>query len=151
MIGDDERDLAVELAGPGAPQQVLQAVVVLRDEDRHTLRAHGILESRMHLEALAHLADGSLQRLPVGMELAEVESDALEELPGLGIGVLVGVEDVRPVAVERLRQRGDDATAIGARDEQRPDRFARNLRHEAMVARNSAGKSPTLGNTARLG
>ena len=49
----------------------------------------------------------------------EVEADALEELAGHGVGVLVGVEDVGAVAVEQLRERRDDAARSGQRDEQR--------------------------------
>ncbi len=54
-------------------------------------------------------------------DLAHVEANALEELACLGVGVLVGTEDVRAVAVEHLRQRRDDALAVGAGDEERRD------------------------------
>jgi hypothetical protein len=37
------------------------------------------------------------------VKLGEIELDALEELTGDRIGVLVGIEDVRAVPVEQLR------------------------------------------------
>ncbi len=48
------------------------------------------------------------------MELGEVEADALEELAGHRVGVLVGVEDVGAVSVQQLRERRDDAPLVGA-------------------------------------
>ena len=62
-----------------------------------------------------------LERGAVGVDLREVEADALEELAGHRVGVLVGVEDVGAVAVEQLRERRDDAPLVGTRDEQRGD------------------------------
>ena len=64
----------------------------------------------------------------VGVQLAQVEADALEELPGDRIGVLIGVEDVGAVAVEQLRERRDEPFAIRARDEQGRG-FVRGLGH----------------------
>ena len=52
------------------------------------------------------------------MKLGEIELDALEELAGHRVGVLVGVEDVGAVPIEDLRKRGDEAFAIRAADEQ---------------------------------
>jgi hypothetical protein len=51
------------------------------------------------------------------MQLREVELDALEELAGNRVRVLVGVEDVRTVAVKHLRERSDEALSVGAANE----------------------------------
>ncbi len=53
------------------------------------------------------------------MDLREVDADALEELTGQRVGVLIGVEDVGAVSVEELRERSHDAPLIGTRDQQR--------------------------------
>jgi hypothetical protein len=52
------------------------------------------------------------------MQLREIELDALEKLAGHRVGMLVGVDDVGAVAIEKLRKRSDEAFAIGAADEQ---------------------------------
>jgi hypothetical protein len=52
------------------------------------------------------------------VKLGEIELDALEELAGHRIGMLVGIEDVGAVPIENLRKGGDEAFAIGATDEQ---------------------------------
>ena len=71
--------------------------------------------------------DGALEGDAIGVQLARVEADALEEHARFRVRVLIGVEDVRAVAVEELRERGDDALPIRAGDEQR-----RGLRHAAV-------------------
>ena len=119
MVADDQRDLAVELARAMSQQQVVEAVVVLRDEQRQALVLRAIGDAPVELEALRGFGDGPLQADPVGVELAQVDADPLEELPLGLVGVLVRVEDVGPVAVEQLGQPRHDAAAIGAADEQR--------------------------------
>src|SRR5262249_6849746 len=71
-----------------------------------------------HGGGVAGLADRALEREAVGEQPLAVEVDALEEEPRLAVRVLVGLEDVGAVAVEHLRERGDDPAAVGARDEQ---------------------------------
>ncbi len=51
----------------------------------------------------------------------EVEADALEELPGFGVGVLIRVQDVGAVAVQDLGEGGHQAAPVGAGDQQRRD------------------------------
>ena len=108
-----------QLAGAAAQQQVVQAVVVLADQDRHALaggsrrRAGSASRSARRPRRCARSSVDA-----VGVQLAQVEADALEELARDGIGVLIGVEDVDAVAVEQLRERGDQAFAVGARHEQ---------------------------------
>src|SRR5690606_6373965 len=88
------------------------------------------LEAERHPEPPRHLAKRPLERQPVGVQLALVEADTLEELRGNRIGVLIRVEDVGAVAVEHLREGRDDALAIGARDEE-----GRGLTHGSEEAR----------------
>ena len=90
-----------------------------RHEQRDPLLLLRVDEAVAHAEALGDLGDGALERVLVGLELGQIEANALEEHRNGAVGVLVGVEDVRPVPVEHLRERGDDATTVGARDEER--------------------------------
>jgi hypothetical protein len=52
------------------------------------------------------------------MQLRHVELDALKELAGDRVGMLVRVENVGAVPIEDLRKGGDEAFAVGAGDEQ---------------------------------
>ena len=114
MVADHGHDVAVELAGTVAQQQIVQAVVVLRDEDHQTLTARLVKQPILHLEALAQLGHGALERHLVGHQLGHGRSAIAEKTcPATRVGVLVGVEDVRAVAVQHLRQGGDDAAPIG--------------------------------------
>ncbi len=120
MVAHDQGDVAGELAGAVAQEQIVEAVVVARDEDRHALALAGQEQAPLHLEAAGHLRDGPLEARAVGPHLGEVEADALEELAGQGVRMLVGVEDVEAMPVEQLGQGCDDAAPVRAGHEQGP-------------------------------
>ena len=70
-------------------------------------------------EALRHLADRRARGSPGRSAISvEVEADALEELAGHRVGVLVRVEDVRAVPVQHLRERCHDAAPVRAAHQQ---------------------------------
>ena len=121
VVRHDQRDLARELAGAVAEQEVVQAVVVARHEDRDALHVGRVRDPVGHREARGDLAEAVLERDPIGRHRRQIEADALEEHLRDRIGVLIGVEDVGAVAVQHLRQRRDDALAIGAAHQQRRD------------------------------
>ena len=77
-----------------------------------------VREAPVHREAGCDLGNRCLQARAVRVKLGEIEFDALEELAGHRVGMLVGVEDVGAVPIENLRKRGDEAFAIRAADEQ---------------------------------
>ena len=105
-----------------AQQEVVEAVIGARDEDRDALAARGVAQPPGHAQAPGHLRDRGLEARAVGAQLGGVEVDALEEDPRDGVGVLVGVEDVGAVPVEELGERRDDAALVGAGDQQRGGR-----------------------------
>jgi hypothetical protein len=119
VVAHDQRDLAAELPGLVAQEQVVEAVVGARDEDRHAFHVIRPGEAPGHREARGDLGERALERQAVGEQLGDVEVDALEEEARLRVGVLVGLEDVGAVPVKDLGQRGDDPAAVGAADEQR--------------------------------
>ena len=98
-------------------QEVVQAVVVARNEQRHALSVARVGESIAHREAPGDLGNRALERQAIRLQLRQIEAQALKEHPQDGVRVLIGVEDVRTVAVEHLRQSSHDAAAIRARDE----------------------------------
>ena len=94
-------------------------MIVLRDEDRGPKAIATVGDSPAHLEAVGDFGNCGLQASAIGVQLGHVELDALEELAGHRIGVLVSVEDVGTVAIEELCQGRDEAFAVGTADEQR--------------------------------
>jgi hypothetical protein len=55
--------------------------------------------------------------VPVGVQLRHVELDPLEELAGHRVSVLIRIEDVSAVSIKDLRERGDQAPAVGTANE----------------------------------
>ncbi len=119
VVADDRGDLAAELARPMPEQQVVEAMVVLRDEEGDAPDLAVVREAVGHTETLRHLRDAARQGHAIGVELPRVEPDSLEELPRVDVGVLIGVEDVGAVPVEQLREGRDDPALVAAGDEQR--------------------------------
>jgi hypothetical protein len=94
MVGDDERDLAGQLAAAPSPEKVEQAVLLARDEHRDPGRARGVAQAPVHAEARADLGPEGLGELRA--QRRQREGHAHEERAALGIRrVLVGADDVR--------------------------------------------------------
>ena len=79
MVRDDQRDLAAQLAEPVADQQVVQAVLELRDEDRHALRPVGVGDAPAHLVAAALDREQASSWSRAMSSSREIEVDALAE------------------------------------------------------------------------
>jgi hypothetical protein len=145
VVGDDQRDLRVQLAAPVAPQQLGQAVVVARDEDRHPLAMLGVLEPpAAGPEPGAHLL-GELRLERVGrlLQPVELELQPHEELAAVGVGgVLVGLEDVAAAVAQERRDLGDDPRPVRAGDEQPPD--ASHCRRSIIARRQRSVRSSSL-------
>ena len=116
VVRHDLHDLHRQLAAAVAPEQVEQAVVEARHEDRHPRALALAGEPPFHPERRRHLA------LEVVLErriLGEVELEPHEE-PAAGAlrRVLRRLHDVGAAVVEERRHGGDDPRAVGAGDEQ---------------------------------
>ena len=117
-------------------EQVDQAVVVLRDEERDAVRQRSDRSSRQRIcEALGDRGELARELVEVEVEVGEVPLDAHEEQAALGVLVLVGVQDVGVVAVEELADGGDDPLAVGAVDEQDGGVLHRRCTHSALGLR----------------
>jgi hypothetical protein len=119
VVGDHERNVAGELPPAVTEHQIVQAVIVAGDEDGDPLGLLRVEQPVLHLEALTHLGDGARKRAAIAHQPGKIETNALEEHPRDRVRVLVGIQDVRAMAVEDLRERRHDTPPIGARDEQR--------------------------------
>ena len=138
VIRDDEGGTSFELTLLEPPEEVEQAVVDLRDEDRDALRRVAAREAPVHAEALGE--PGEVRADVVG----ELRLDAQEE--AVAGRVLLGIDDVRSSLVEEARHGGHDPGAVGARDEQAQGRVEAHratpvVTHARAVSSN--GSSPT--------
>jgi hypothetical protein len=91
MIADNHGDLRGELTGALAQHEIVQAVIVSRYEDRSLGEADTIGDPPAHGETRSDLRNRSLEARAVRVQLGKVEFDALEELAGNRVCVLVGV------------------------------------------------------------
>ena len=114
-----ERDLAGQLAGAMPPEQIHQAVLVARDEDRDALPLGRVGELPAHARSASATSPMPRSRLTRSV-CSSVRSKRMrwKNWPGDGVGVLVGVEDVRAVAVQHLGERRHDAAPVGAAHQQ---------------------------------
>ena len=102
-----------------AKQQVVQTVVVLRDQDSDLLRRFAVGQAPGHPERLGERGELSLERLPLALPAAQAETNPLKEVSSLLVRVLLGVEDVETLTVEQFRQRRDQSRTIRAGHKQR--------------------------------
>jgi len=81
-----------------APEQVQQAVVVLRRHDRHSLGFGRLGESEIHLEPGRQLlSEVTLQRVPCGRQPRKMKNGALHgRSAGLLGGMLIQRHDIGP-------------------------------------------------------
>jgi hypothetical protein len=116
VIADNERNFAGELAGFVAIKQVGVAMEMLGNEDRHAGHGGGELDAPVHFQADSEV--GELFPKGIDRKVIERPFDAHKEEAGLVVLVLVGVNDVGAVLVQDAGDRGDEAFAVWAGDEQ---------------------------------
>lgn len=80
VIGDDERELRLEVAGLPSPEQVYQAVVVLGYEDGHLLRSVGVGNAPVHIVAAGDGRESPVELLAGDTETVAFDLEAHEEV-----------------------------------------------------------------------
>ena len=115
VIRNDERNLADQLAGAPAVQQIGHAVQVLRAEERHPRPARARGELPRHLELGGQRRKGGAEALEV--EAVQLPLHAHEKQAQLMVLVLVGVQDVGATLVEQARNARHQSLAVGAIDQ----------------------------------
>ncbi len=118
VIGDDRRDLDIELPAAPAKQQVIEAVAVLADHQQHARLARQPVDAQTHIELIAHGDEQALQRLHIGQVIGGLEVDPHEEQPGRvfkgDVAELLGIEDVATGLIEQTGDGVHDALGIAA-------------------------------------
>jgi hypothetical protein len=118
MIGNNNRDIDMQLVTAVALKQIRQTVVLLRDHHPDAGAPAGQMNFVAHIE---HFGDGSEGcRHFTGRNLQSLRR-ALhphEKIVRLFVRVMVGVENVAPEIMDESGDAGDDAPSILAVDQQ---------------------------------
>ena len=114
MVGDDGGRDHLEFAGAPAIQDIGEAMVGFRDQQHHPAAGGAVAHLPVHAEAFRDGAEAGLQRRKVDREIGGGEDDPHEEMTGLDVIELLGIEDVLPVMGEERRYRRNDAGTIRA-------------------------------------
>jgi hypothetical protein len=118
VVGDDGRDVDVELPAAGAEQQVVQAVAVLADHQQQPRALRQRMEVRVHLELAAHMGEELLKGGHVGQVRRGGEVHPHEEQPrgvlALHVAELLRIDDVAAGLEQQARDGVDDAGLVAA-------------------------------------
>src|SRR5208283_4110402 len=114
MVGNNQRNLAVEFAALLTVEQILQAMVTLRDEDSD---ARTVRRSRQPLVHLEVASDGRkvLGEFEVKSKLCRIELHPRKKKVGLLVALLVIEQDVAVVAKDEIGNRGNHPFAVATR------------------------------------
>ena len=112
MVGDDRGRDHLKFAGAPAIEDIGQAMIGFRHQQHHAAAAGAVAHLPVHAEAVGDRGEAGLQRRQIDREIGGVEHHPHEEMAGLDVVELLGVEDVLPVMGQKRRHRGNDAGAI---------------------------------------
>ena len=87
-------------------------MIGFRDQQHHPAAGGAVAHLPVHAEALGDRGKAGLQRRQIDREIGGGEHHPHEEMAGLDVVELLGVEDVLAVMGQEGRHRGDDAGAI---------------------------------------
>ncbi len=128
VVADDHRHLDGELAGAPPVEEVVEAVRLLRGEDRDAGPLVGEAQAPAHAEALGDGGERRADLLAGQVDAVELELDALEEGAVGVVRVLLEVDDVAAVLGHERGDGRDDAGPVRARHQQDPV-----ARHDLLV------------------
>ena len=104
VVRHDARDVARELSGLPAGQQVVEAMAHLRDEDGHAGPLVAVIEAELHLVALGiERGNVVVDLLPGNEETVQFPLYAHEEHAVLTVNILIEIDDVALVVGNKFR------------------------------------------------
>src|SRR5438552_1703149 len=112
MIGDNGGRDHLEFAGSPAIQDVGEAMIGFRDQQHYSAAGGAVAHLPVHAETLGNRAEAGLQRRQIDREIGGVEHDPHEEMSGLEVVELLGVQNVLPVTRKERGNSRYDAWAI---------------------------------------
>ena len=112
MIGDDGGRDHLKFAGAPAIQDIGEAMIRFRDQQHDPAAGGAVAHLPVHAEALGNRREAGLQCPEIDREIGGGEHHPHEEMRGLDVVELLGVENVLPVMGQEGRDGRDDAGAI---------------------------------------
>ena len=110
VVGDHQRNLGIQLARLPAPEQVDQAMPVLRDQDRHALGAVGEADPPVHPVLARQRGERGVELVPAQAEALALDLHPHEERAARWIAhMLVGAKDIAVVQGDEAGDRRDQA------------------------------------------
>ncbi len=112
VVGDDRGRDHLQFTGAPAIEDIGQAVIGFRDQQHHPAAGGAVAHLPVHAEAFGDAGKSGLQRRKIDREIGGGEDHPHEEMPGLDVIVLLGVENVLPVMGQECRDGRHDAGTI---------------------------------------
>ena len=112
MIGNDRGRNHFEFAGAPAIQDIDEAMIGFRDQQHDPAAGGAVAHLPVHAEAFGDRGEPGLQRRQIDREIGGIEHHPHEEMPGLDVVELLGVQNVLPVMGEERRNGRNDAGTI---------------------------------------
>ncbi len=118
MVGDDRGRNHRQFAGAPAIENIDKAMIGLRHHQQHALMRRAVAQLPDHVERPGNPAEAGLKRRNICRRARRVEHHPHEEVAGLDVAVLLGVENVLSVGEQEGGDRRHDPRTIRARQGQ---------------------------------
>ncbi len=120
VVGDDDRNLGVKFTLLVTPEEVNQAMALAGDEQGGSFRLVGEADAPGHAVLAGQGGEGGIELAAIDQaEALALDDHAEEESAAVGgADELVGGEDVTTVQRDEVGHGGDQATVVGAVDQQ---------------------------------
>ena len=118
VVGDHGHQIAAQLAELVRQQEIVEAMRRLAGEHRHARATVRVRQIERQLERLRERGHPRGYPFAIEAKRFQVPAQAHEEQPGLGLGVLIGIEDVSAVAENEIGEGRHQSRSVAAADEQ---------------------------------
>ena len=140
VIGDDQRDIRIEIAAAPLVEQVGHAVILLAGQDHHPAAHARIAQLPVEFEQVGHVVEPPGEFLWAEGQALGQDLDPLEETPRPQVGVLSRLDHRAAMLGDEPGHRGHDAGAVRAGDGE----------DEATVATGACGRGAHGASCARI-
>ena len=133
MVGNDQRYIAVEFAALMPVEQVLQAMVILRDEDGDAGAIAGAGEPPLHLKVAGDGSEALRKLGKIKIKFCRIELNPRQKQIGCLVSMLVIEKNVPAVPEDEIGNRSNHAFAVGAGNEKDGGVVHRNFRFSQFL------------------
>jgi hypothetical protein len=93
-------------------------MVLLRDENRDASQSIRFMHAVLHLKCFGDGLERGAELISWDLETIQLELRPHQEMSGLAVGVMVGVEDIPAEIMDEACHSGDDSFTVPAVDQQ---------------------------------